>query len=167
MHEDGARLLARAVIARALSDVGIGSDDGVRRSITSLDRAQSAAFLTADGNWERSRRAWCDLADLDPDILSRRVRKALADFSAPAATPAEPASLPEPPKREPRVGTKVRALWDLLETPEGVEPEHAAAMLSWKRASVLTCITGDLPQKYGVRCTRGDDGRYRFIQAAA
>lgn len=59
--------LARAVIAQALADVGIGT---ARRhgppSQSTPEYREAYAFLTArSGTWAESRRLWCDQADID------------------------------------------------------------------------------------------------------
>lgn len=66
--QTGERDLARAVILRALEDAGALKD--------SLDRKQARLFLCAKNKlWESSLRAWCELAELEPDRIIRFSRK--------------------------------------------------------------------------------------------
>jgi hypothetical protein len=163
MQNDEPSLLARAVIARALSDAGIGADDGIRRAITALERAQAVAFLTADGAWARSRSLWCGLADLDPDNLRQRALSMLAGFQRKASSAPQPVAQ-HPSRRRPRPGTKFAALYDQLCSAEGVDVSEAAARFSWKRDTVFSYMMSDMPQKLGIKPQRCNDGRYRFVQ---
>jgi hypothetical protein len=163
--DDGPQRLARMVISQALSDAGVGKEDGVRRSTTPLERAHAIAFLTAEGEWERSRQFWCDLANLSAETLREQSTRKLSRTHEAETLPA--ASTGTGPARGPRPGTKVRFIWDMLASPNGAEPGQIAKAMGWKRLSVMTCIMGDLPQKYGAQCARGADGRYRFVEVPA
>lgn len=92
--------LAAAVIHRALEDAitpdnrlarprVITTPTGPRHGFTAglkpRDREEAVRFLldTAPG-WASSREAWCDSADIDPDVVRRRALQRIPHSSIPA-----------------------------------------------------------------------------------
>lgn len=91
--------LAAAVIQRALEDALVPDDrlarprviqtaDGPKRTFTPglkpREREEAVRFLldTAPG-WVGSREAWCDAADLDPEVVRRHALKTIPHTSIP------------------------------------------------------------------------------------
>jgi hypothetical protein len=72
--DDGARL-ASEVLLQAIRDVFGANQPGVHGDcpITSA-KSDALSFLTSQhGEWRQSRRDWCDLAGIDPDIFDRGI----------------------------------------------------------------------------------------------
>lgn len=150
--------LASAVIYQAWSDAGAGIVRGTRRAENDRERHEAVRFLTADhGPWAQSRKHWAEIAGVCPDQLRQRALVALAT-KMPAEQPAMPTRLPRP-------GTKLAALLELLQRPEGISLDDMQARFEWSRTTCSTAISGDLPSKFGLRSQRGDYGRYRLIEA--
>lgn len=159
--------LARAIIRRALSDAGVGAEDGERLTVHQMDRDEARSFLlSATGGWKESRIYWCDIAGLCPEQLRRGTMQALGLQSAPDPKP------PEPPKNRPcmvrnnrpRPGSKLGLLVELLETDAGISMVEMMATFGWSRVTCATALGSDLPARYGLRATRGPDGRYRLAR---
>jgi hypothetical protein len=167
MHGEEARHLARWVVTQAIRDAGVGRDYSFK-TISRLAQDEARSFLlSATGEWKRSREFWCGIADLDAEELRRRsmLLLGLEKEPEPAAVIAPPAPKPPPP-RGPRPGTKLAALVDLLGSPAGITLTEMQERFGWSRVTCSTAISGDLPHKFGIRSKRGEDGRYRLIEAA-
>lgn len=165
MAEDMERI-ARATIAQALSDAGIGIASGKRVMVSTLDRDEARSFLLAEtGSWKQARESWCSLADLDPERLRRRTAEMLNGNSAPVLAPPqpkpEPAKLPVRRRKAPMPGTKLADVLYCLRRPEGVAPEELMQKFNWKRETAITAIS-DL-RMYGIRGKRCHDARYRLV----
>lgn len=162
--------IARAVLSQALSDAGIGTETGKRLTVSRIDRDEARSFLLSSvGAWKQAREYWCSLAgDLDPEQLRRRTMKALNIDEEPSPVPAFPAPQPKRPlpTRLPRPGSKLAQLVHLLATDEGISFPEMMQTFGWCRVTCSTAISGDLPAKFGIRSKRGEDGRYRLIEAA-
>lgn len=157
--------LARAIIRRALSDAGVGAEDGERLTVHQMDRDEARSFLLAvTGGWKESRIFWCDIAALDPEQLRRGTMQALGLRSAPDTKPPEPPqSRPRMARNSrPRLGSKLGLLVELLETDAGISMAEIMATFGWSRVTCSTALGSDLPARYGLRATRGPDGRYRL-----
>jgi hypothetical protein len=161
--------VARATVAQALSDAGIGAEHGERRTVSRIDRDEARSFLLAStGSWKQAREFWCALADLDPNELRVRTMEELGLVAEPTLVSAfpPPQLKREPPKRLPRPGTKLAQLVCLLDTPEGISIPEMMQTFGWSRVTCSTAVSGDLPLKFGLRGKRGEDGRYRLIEVA-
>lgn len=174
MH--GEERIARAVIAQALSDAGLGIESGRRLSVSAIERDRARNFLTAAaGEWKEARECWACMADLNPDDLRTRAMRALGieplpRVEAPKQARNEPIRLfypvpkPEKPKRvpapKPQVLSKRRQVADMLMRPEGVSVDEIVERFGWKRATAHTCVRFDV-RNYGIQGLRCRDGRYR------
>ena len=171
--------LARGVIRQALVDAGVGTEDGKRLSINDANRNAARSFLTASaGSWKAAREFWASAADLDAEKLRRGTMKLLGiEAPDPALRSEEPLRLfypvDKPPKvvrkrvegpSEPKPGTKLRTVFDLLCRPEGVSVEELAERFGWNRATCGVKI-GDL-RRFGVSGRRNHDGRYHLVRLA-
>ena len=175
MH--GEQRLARALIARALSDAGIES--GERVSITRAVEDAARSFLTASsGSWKAARDYWASMADLDPEKLRTRTMELLG-IEPPVETPKTPTSneplrlfypvpKPEKPKRLPKPKAapiparqpKRQQVLDMLLRPEGVSLDEIVERFGWKRDTARNCIKYDV-RSYGFEGLVCRDGRYR------
>lgn len=168
MHGEEARHLARWVVTQAIRDAGVGRDYSFK-TISQLAQDEARSFLLSPtGEWKRSREFWCVIADLDAEELRRRSLHLLGMEKEPDPLPAAvvaPQAPKPPPPRGPRPGTKLAALVDLLGSPEGVTLSEMQERFGWSRVTCSTAISGDLPHKFGIRSKRGEDGRYRLVQA--
>jgi hypothetical protein len=168
MHGECERV-ARAVIAQALSDAGVGMENGERRSISPIDRDEARSFLLSSvGAWKQAREFWAGTADLDSEQLRRGTMQALGIDTEPKPVVAFP--LPQVrrvrPKHLPRPGSKLARLVQLLDTPEGISIPEMMQTFGWSRVTCSTAVSGDLPIKFGLRGKRGEDGRYRLVEEA-
>lgn len=166
---DESQRVARAVISQALSDAGVGTETGDRRTVSQIDKGEARSFLlSSSGAWKQAREFWCTLADLEAEELRLRTMKALGLNTEPDAVPAfsMPKVRRETRRRLPRPGTKLAALVNLLDTPEGISLDEMMQTFGWSRVTCSTAVSGDLPVKFGLRGLRGPDGRYRLIEVA-
>ena len=165
--------VARAVVAQALSDAGVGIARGHRKMVSSLDRAEARTFLISQsGLWKQAREMWCSLADLDAEQLRERTLKLLDAPDEPKPAPAPPVTPkwqrgPRPPKivrrsKAPNPGTKLSSVLYYLKRPEGVSLDELQEALQWNRNSAMSGIY-DL-RMFGIVSKRGEDGRYRLVQ---
>lgn len=177
MLGDEPERLARSVLIQAINDAGLrGSSAENLRSVHRLDRAEAISFLTSQsGEWRRARIFWCGIAGRNEDDLRRWAVKKLGmplealpePAPPPPIAPAPPPPIaPAPPPRGPRPGTKFAALVDLLRSPGGTTLDEMQERFGWSRVTCSTAISGDLPYKWGFRSKRGEDGRYRLVEAA-
>lgn len=167
MMADESERVARAVISQALSDAGVGTETGHRRTVSQIDEGEARSFLlSSSGAWKQARDFWCALADLDPEELRLRTMKVLGMEREPDAVPAYPPPQVRhlPPVRLPRPGSKLAQLVQLLNTPEGISIVEMMQTFGWSRVTCSTAVSGDLPAKFGIRSKRGADHRYRLIE---
>lgn len=164
---DESERVARAVISQALSDAGVGTEMGERRTVSQIDQGEARSFLlSSTGAWKQAREFWCTSADLDPEELRLRTMKALGMDTEPDAVPAFPPPQVRhlSPTRLPRPGSKLAQLVQLLNTPEGISLAEMMHTFGWSRVTCSTAVSGDLPAKFGIRSKRGSDNRYRLIE---
>lgn len=76
---DRTQLLAHAVIRQAVLDLFSGTLSGASNEDEAFERHLALRFLTATGSddWAQARAAWCNLADVDPDILRDHIVRVL------------------------------------------------------------------------------------------
>ncbi|WP_439545005.1 DUF3489 domain-containing protein [Sandarakinorhabdus sp.] len=145
--------LAQAVIIQALSDANIGVR--IRNTPALCEQAEAVSFLTDTGSaWSRARHFWCDLAGLDESQVRHHAMRALEGKP--------PISMPSPPKRRPRPGSKLARALEMLERPDGVSLAEMAQEFGWTLSSANTALTSDLPIRFGIRSVRCPDDRYRL-----
>jgi len=177
MH--GEQRLARALIARCLSDAGIES--GERVTITCAVQDEARNFLTANsGSWKAARTYWASMADVDPEKLRIRTMELLGieqppsndAVSQPASNeplrlfypvpkPEKPKRLPKPkPAPKPARQPKRQQVLDMLLRPEGVSLDEIAERFGWKRDTARNCVKYDV-RSYGFEGLVCRDGRYR------
>lgn len=168
MHGEEARQLARWVITQAIRDGAVARDYS-SNTISQLVQDEARSFLlSSTGEWKRSREFWCGIADLDAEELRRRSMSLLGLDKEPEPQPATVIAQSAPKPRAPhgpRPGTKLATLVDLLGSPEGTSLDEMMERFGWSRVTCSTAISGDLPHKFGIRSKRGEDGRYRLVQA--
>ncbi|MBO6603632.1 MAG: hypothetical protein JJ938_04350 [Roseicyclus sp.] len=72
---DRSEFLAHAVIRQCVTDLFVRTLSGVPSEERDIQRHLAMRFLTATGNddWAMARRAWCGVADVDPDELRAHV----------------------------------------------------------------------------------------------
>lgn len=76
---DRTQLLAHAVIRQAVLDLFSTALSGASNEDEAFERHLALRFLTATGNddWVMARRAWCGVADVDPDMLRDQIVRVL------------------------------------------------------------------------------------------